>query len=544
MADALASLRRILLPTTSQPRLHSGTARRLPLLWLTGLLVVMLLMLPVLYLIIRVLQADQGSWELIFSSATLATLGRTLVLAGAVTAASILIAVPIAWLTVRTDLPMKRFFALLTALPIVIPSYVGAYLIVASLGPRGVIAQVAQSAFGIDRLPSIYGFPGALYVLTLLSYPYVLLTLRAALQGMDPSLEETARSLGHGPWSTFWRVTLPQLRPALASGSLLIALYVLRDFGAVSIMRYNTFTRVIYIQYKSAFDRASAAGLAIMLVLITMLILYLEVRTRSRASYARTSKEAGRPPAVVPLRRWRWPALMFCALIVTISLLIPLGVLLYWLLRGMAAGETLFPLWQSAGNSLLVSILTGVVALLAAIPAVVLSVRHSGPWNQLPERLTYTAFALPGIVVALAFVFFGANYAPALYQTLFMLILAYLILFLPQAVGALQTSLLQVPVSLEEAARGMGKSPWRVFWRITFPLLRPGALAGVALVFLTTMKELPATLILSPFNFSTLATRVWSSVSEAFFAQAAAPALLLILTSSLPMALILFRERT
>jgi iron(III) transport system permease protein len=334
------------------------------------------------------------------------------------------------------------------------------------------------------------------------------------------------------------------LRPALAGGSLLIALYVLRDFGAVSIMRFNTFTRVIYIQYKSAFDRASAAGLAIMLVLITMLILYLEVRTRSRASYARAPKEAGRPQAVIPLQRWRVPALIFCAFIVTISLLIPLGVLLYWLLRGLAAGETLFPLWQAAGNSLLVSTITGVVALLAAIPAVVLSVRRPGPWNQIPERLTYTAFALPGIVVALAFVFFGANFAPALYQTLFMLILAYLILFLPQAVGALQTSLLQVPTSLEEAARGMGNSPWRVFWRITFPLLRPGALAGMALVFLTTMKELPATLILSPFNFSTLATRVWSAVSEAFFAQAAAPALLLILTSSLPMALILFRERT
>jgi iron(III) transport system permease protein len=125
-----------------------------------------------------------------------------------------------------------------------------------------------------------------------------------------------------------------------------------------------------------------------------------------------------------------------------------------------------------------------------------------------------------------------------------MLVLAYLILLLPQAVGSLQTSLLQVPARLEEAARGMGRRPWSVFWLITFPLLRPGALAGMTLVFLTTMKELPATLILSPYNFSTLATRVWSAVSEAFFAQAAAPALLLILTSSLPMALILFRERS
>jgi iron(III) transport system permease protein len=400
-----------------------------------------------------------------------------------------------------------------------------------------------ESSLGIQRFPSVYGFPGALYVLTLLSYPYVLLTLRAALQGMDPALEETSRSLGRGPWSTFWNVTFPQLRPALVSGSLLITLYVLRDFGAVSIMRFNTFTRVIYVQYKSAFDRASAAGLALILVLLTLSILIIEARTHSRASFERGTSNGGRKLKLVPLGRWRGPALIFCAGIVTLSLLIPLSVLVYWLIRGINAGETLMPLWHAAGNSVLVSVLTAVVALFAAIPAVVLSVRRAGRWNQIPERITYTAFALPGIVVALAFVFFGANFAPVLYQTLFMLILAYLILFLPQAVGSLQTSILQVPQSLEEAARGIGRKPWDVFWRITFPLIRPGALAGMALVFLTTMKELPATLILSPYNFSTLATQVWSAVSEAFFAQAAAPALLLVLTSSLPMALIMFKEQ-
>lgn len=543
MTEVLTTLRRWILPATRQTRVAAGSMHRLPLLWLAGLAVAILLLLPIVYLLIRVLQADAATWSLIFSSSTLATLARTLLLAGAVTLASILVALPIAWLTVRTDLPFKRLWSLLTALPMVIPSYVGAYLIVASLGPRGVLAQMVERALGIESLPSIYGFPGSLYVLTLLSYPYVLLTLRAALQGMDPGLEETSRSLGQGPWSTFWKVTFPQLRPALASGSLLIALYVLRDFGAVSIMRYNTFTRVIYVQYKSAFDRASAAGLALILVLLTLSILYIEVRTRSRASFAHGTNEGGRKLKLVPLGRWRWPSLIYCTVIVTTSLLVPLSVLSYWLVRGLNAGESLFPLWEAAGNSVVVSAITALVALLAAIPAVVLSVRRAGRWNQLPERMTYSAFALPGIVVALAFVFFGANFTPALYQTLFMLILAYLILFLPQAVGSLQTSLLQVPQSLEEAARGMGRKPWNVFWQVTFPLLRPGALAGMALVFLTTMKELPATLILSPLNFSTLATRVWSAVSEAFFAQAAAPALLLVLTSSVPMALILFKEQ-
>jgi iron(III) transport system permease protein len=544
MAEAPTTPRRLLLPAGHSWRVAAALLHRLPLLWLAGFGVGAMLLLPIIYLVVRVLQADSSIWSLILSPSMLATLGRTVLLAGAVTLASALVALPLAWLTVRTDLPFRRVWALLTTLPMVIPSYVGAYLIVASLGPRGVLAKFIMQAFGIEALPAIYGFPGALYVLTLLSYPYVLLTLRAALQGMDPALEEASRSLGHGPWRTFWHVTLPQLRPALAGGSLLIALYVLRDFGAVSIMRYNTFTRVIYIQYKSAFDRASAAGLALILVLLTLSLLIVEVRTRSRASFERSATGGVRKHSPIRLGRWRWPALLFGTGIVVISLVIPLSVLSYWLVRGLYAGEQLQPLWQATGNSVLVSAITAAVALFAAIPVVILSVRRSGRWNRLPERLTYSAFALPGIVVALALVFFGANYAPALYQTLLMLVLAYLILLLPQAVGSLQTSLLQVPAKLEEAARGIGRRPWSVFWLITFPLLRPGALAGMTLVFLTTMKELPATLILSPYNFSTLATRVWSAVSEAFFAQAAAPALLLILTSSLPMALILFRERS
>jgi iron(III) transport system permease protein len=158
------------------------------------------------------------------------------------------------------------------------------------------------------------------------------------------------------------------------------------------------------------------------------------------------------------------------------------------------------------------------------------------------ERVAYVGFALPGIAVALGLVFFGANYAPVLYQTLGMLILAYLILFLPAAVGATRTSLLQISPNVEQAARSLGRSPFQVMTTITLPLVRPGILSGAALVFLLTMKELPATLILSPIGFKTLPASIWSAASEAFFAQAAAPALFLILASSLPLALLTLRE--
>jgi iron(III) transport system permease protein len=399
-----------------------------------------------------------------------------------------------------------------------------------------------ESLVGLERLPSIYGFPGALLVLTLLSYPYILLSVRAALLRMDSALEESSRSLGHGPWKTFQQVTLPQLRPALAAGSLLVALYTLRDFGAVSLMRYDTFTRVIYIQYQSSFDRTSAAVLALVLVLMTLVILVLEVRTRGHARYHGSSVGTARPQPVSPLGHWRWLALLFCGAVVGLALVLPAGVLVYWLVRGLQADEQLTPLWLATRNSVLASGLAAGVTLLAALPVAVLSVRWPGRLTNLLERLTYAGFALPGIVIALALVFFGARYTRPLYQTLPLLILAYLILFLPQAVGAVRASLLQVHPHLEESARSLGRRPWQVFSSITLPLAWPGVAAGAGLVFLTAMKELPATLILGPFGFKTLPTVVWSAVSEAFFARAAAPALLIILASSVPMAFLVLGE--
>jgi len=219
----------------------------------------------------------------------------------------------------------------------------------------------------------------------------------------------------------------------------------------------------------------------------------------------------------------------------------PVAVLVYWVLRGISAGEPMLLLWSHARNSLYVSGLAAVVAVVAALPIATLTVRYPSRISGLLERISYIGFALPGIVVALALVFFGIRYATPLYQTLGLLIFAYAVLFLPTAVGAARTSLLQVNPMIEDAARSLGKTPWQVFATITFPLVRPGVLAGAAMVFLLAMKELPATLILSPIGFKTLATSIWGATEDGFFAQAAAPALLLILASSIPMALLVLR---
>jgi iron(III) transport system permease protein len=521
------------------PRLFRWSS--LPL-WASAILVAVALLLPTVYLAIRALDAGDAALQALLRPRTWATLARTGWLAVAVTAVSAAIAVPVAWLTTRTDLPLRRLWAVLTPLPLVIPSYVGAYLFASALGPRGLLQQWLEAPLGITRLPEIYGFPGALFTLTLLSYPYILLSARAALQRLDPALEEASRSLGRGAWGTFWRVTLPHLRPALGSGGLLVALYALRDFGAVSIMRYDTFTRVIYVQYRS-FDRSQAALFALIVIGLTLVLLAFEARIYGRARYDRDSTGTARPPRYVPLGRWRWPALLFCAALVLLSLVLPASVLAYWLIRGLGAGETLSALGPATWNSLAASGIGAAATILAALPVAILVVRRPGRITRMLERLTYVAFALPGIAVALALVFFGINYARFLYQTFPMLILAYGILFLPQAVGALRTTLLQLHPSLEEAARSLGRGPARVFLTITVPLIRPGLVAGASLVFLTAMKELPATLILAPIGFKTLAIDVWSAVSEAFFARAAAPALLIVLMSSLPMAWFIIREQ-
>ena len=511
-------------------------------IWAPAALVAAAMLLPLAYLIVRTVGAAPEALELLLRVRTVEILVRSFLLVTVVTAASVAIAVPLAWLTVRTDLPLRRLWSVLTVLPLVIPSYVGGFLVVVTLGPRGMLQGLLERTVGLERLPEIYGLPGAALTITLLTYPYVLLTVRAALWGMDPSQVEAARSLGHGPWSSFLRVTLPQLRPAVAAGAVLVALYTLSDFGAVSILRYETFTWAIYVQYESAFDRTLAAALSLVLVGSALALLFVEGRTRGRSRYYRTAAGTSRPSPMVGLGRWRWPALALCGTVVLLALVTPVGVLGYWLARGVAAGEALRPVWAAAASSVYASAAAAVVAVVAAAPVAALAVRYPGRLSALMERATFVGFALPGIVVALALVFFGARYASPLYQTLGLLVFAYVVLFLPLAVGAIRASLTQLSPRMEEAARSLGRRPMPVTVAVTLPLIRPGLLAGGALVFLTAMKELPATLILSPIGFRTLATSIWSATEGSFFAQAAAPALVLVLVSSVPMAFFLFRE--
>ena len=467
------------------------------------------------YLLVR---AGGGGWsataDTLFLERTARLLVRSLGLAAAVSLASAAIGIALAWLTVRCDLPGRRFWRLVAALPLAVPSYVAAF------------------AF-VSNVPELSGFLPTFAVLTLLSYPYVFLPVAAVLERVDPALEEAARSLGDGPATAFRRVTLRQIRPAAATGSLLVCLYVLSDFGAVSILRFDSFTRVIYQSYRSSFDRRPAAILGCLLLVFTLGILVAEARTRGRARYYAGRGTQRRPP-LVRLGRWRWVAVALPAAVAGLALAVPLATTLRWLVDSVQAEVDLGRVGGAAWSSVLGSALGAVVTAAAAVPVAMLAARSRSRVAGFIERSAFIGHALPGIVVALSLVFFTVRFMNPLYQRLPVLVFAYVVLFLPLAVSSVYGSALQAPPSLDEVARSLGKRPLEVFRTVTAPLLAPGVAAGAALVFLTCLKELPATLLLGPTGFETLATRVWSATQAGAYGDAALPALLLVAVGAVP----------
>jgi len=507
---------------------HHARRRVSALTKTAAVMVASIVTLPMLYLLIRSVQGGARAWSaLVMAPSTLSLVSATCLLAAGVAILSIAIALPYAWLVTRTDLPGRRFWAVAGALPLVFPSYIAAFTMVAVLGPRGELARLLGRT-----LPEVaYGYSGALIALGFFCYPYLYLLLVAAMKGLDPALEETARSMGSSRTTVFFKVVLPQLRAPLASGTLLVILYTLSDFGAVSIVRFNTFTTAIYDAYRGLFDRNVAAMLATVLVLLTLIFLAAEwfILRRSPPSLTRPSRRA----TPLQLGSWTWPSLLFVVGVTSIAVVVPFGAIVLWIARGVREDAiSLAP--STIWNSFFVSAITAIVAVMLSLPAAVWSVRGGGVVSNLIERLTYSGYALPGMVIALSLVFFSIRMARPLYQTTALLIVAYLVRFLPEAVAATRSSLSSVSPVFEEAARTLGCGRMEVLRRVTFPMIRPGLLAGGGLVFLTAMKELPATLILRPTSFETLATRVWSEAAVAAWPAAALPALVLLAVSALP----------
>ncbi len=526
--------------TLLRPNFHFR-GRRSFALTLTAFIIVAILLTPVSYLVIRALDAGQDGIDYLLRPRTLTIIQNSMLLVGAVALASAVIGVPFAWLTTRTNLPYRRVWLVLGLLPMVIPSYVSAVTLVRVFGPMGWF----KSTFGFLPMPDIYGFFGAWLTITLLTYPYVVLPVRAAFMKLDPALEEAGRSLGQSRWKIFYKIILPQLRPALAGGMLLSALYALSDFGAVMVLRYNAFTRAIFISYENSFNTPRASVLSLVLVVLTVILLVVERRiaSGSRRNY-KIGTGVARRAQVVQLGGWVIPALIFCGLLLALGLVVPVGVLLSWALNPYVG--TVLSINIDAGqlslNAVSISGATALIAGVIALPLAILSLRGRYQVQRWLVNSVYVGNALPAIVVGLALVYFGVRVVPSFYQTAPLLILGYLIRFVPFTLSSTSSGLTQINPSLEEAARGLGLRSHQVAWRVTLPLVWMSVVAGMALVFLNTMKELPTTLMLRPTGFDTLATRIWTASEVGSYGLIGLPGLILMGVSCLSLLLILWRD--
>ncbi|MFN3595815.1 MAG: ABC transporter permease [Rubricoccaceae bacterium] len=499
-------------------------------------------LVPLAYLLLRALEAEPSEWAaLVVRARNLRLLGHTLALTAGVLAFATALALPLAWLATRADVRGRRLLTLLGVLPLAVPGYVMAYALLAATGTNGLLAL----ALGLE-LPRVSGYAGALLALGLYTFPYLFLNLRAALLGLDPALEEAARSLGHTRREVALRVVLPQLRPAYLAGALLVALHVLGDFGVVSLMRYETFSYALYVQYAAAYDRVYAAWLALMLLALTGTLLWLEARLLRGRRFARAAGTARRTAPPAPLGRWRLPAYAFAGAVALFSIGLPLVTVSFWLLRAdtpaaLADGRWL-ALASALADSVRAALPAALLAALLAVPLAYLSVRHPSRTSRAAERVAYLGYATPPLAFALAFVFFALRTAPFAYQTLGLLVAAYALHFLAEAIGPVRSALYQAPPAVEWAARSLGRSAFGAFRAATLPLVRRGMLASAVLVFLSAVKELPIAFILSPLGFRTLAMGVWSATGEALYSLAAPYALALIASSGALVGLVLSRE--
>jgi iron(III) transport system permease protein len=527
-----------IVPATKPP---APTRRRASVaLWVAAIAVTIPGAAPIAHLVWTVIRPGGFDAGGISVGRLIDLFGSTTLLVVTVTATTLLLGMTTAWLTTRTDLAGRGVWSTLVTLPLVIPSYVGALAMLGSSGNGGLVS-LGLDAIGLPKLPVFAGFWATWGALSLWNFSYVHLITTPALARMDPALEEASRGLGASSRRTLASVVLPQLRPALLGSSLLVALYVISDFGAVSLLRYETFTRAIYTQFRGRLDITPALFLSGILVLGALILVILEQRNRGRAALA--AQRPARPPTRVALRGGRRvAAYAYLSGVVMAALVLPLLTLGWWAVQGMSVGAVFSPVWAEATRSAGVAGAAAVVTVIAALPVAILTVRHPSRSARALEAVSWSTYSLPHLAVGLGFLILSIRFAPAVYQTVILLVIAYVAMFLPQALSAVQTGLRQVAPSLEEASRSLGSGGLATLTRVTAPLVWRSLLAGGALVFLTVMKELPATLLLRPTGFETLSVRIWSAATELFYTQASVAALVLVAISALPLYLLVSRD--
>ena len=521
-----------------------------------SLFFVALVCLPISVLLLSWHSVDTQIWNHLWETQMTRLLSNTAILLAGVGVGVTLIGVSLAWLTSLCEFPGRRWLDWALMLPFAIPAYVLAFVFVGLLDFSGPVQTLLREWFGSGlRLPSVRSTGGVIIVFILVFYPYVYLLARTAFLAQGKGFMEAARVLGLSPWQAFWRVALPVARPAIGAGVALALMEALADFGAVSVFNFDTFTTAIYKTWYGFFSLASATQLASLLLLFVAVLLFSEQRARGAI---RPSNERPRGKALYKLRGWKaFLATTWCCLVFLCAFVIPILQLLAWFWqRGRFDLDERYTalITHTLYLGLMAAAITVTAALLLAFA------KRMTPTKRMHALVGFAnlGYALPGSVLAVAIMLafsyldehaviplslsFGGAGKPILLGSLSALLLAYMIRFMAVAYGPLEGALARIKPSLPESSRSLGISGLSLFRRVYLPLLLPGSLSAALLVFVDVLKEMPATLLMRPFGWDTLAVRIFEMTSEGEWARASLPALTLVLVGLLPVVLLIRRS--
>lgn len=494
-----------------------------PLVTTVALLLVAATFVPLGYIVSEIFATGPSqAAELVFRPRVGQLLANTVGLVVCTVPICVLLGVGLAWVVERTNVPGKAWWGPIFAAPLAVPAFVNSYAWV--------------SAF-----PTMHGLSAGVVIATMSYFPLVYLPAAATLRRLDPAVEESARALGSGPVAVFARIVLPQLRLAILGGGLLIALHLLAEYGAFVMIRFDTFTTAIFEQYQSSFAGPAGSMLAGVLVLCCLVLLAGEAGLRGRARYARIGSGAPRAAARIRLGSGTIPVLAALAVVTIGALGVPLWTIGRWLRIGGAQVWDFTEIGEALGQTVGLAAAAALLTTLCAFPVAWIAVRSTSVFARMVEGANYITSSLPGIVIALAMVTVTIRWAPPLYQTVTMVVAAYVLLFLPRALVSVRAGLAQVPIGLEEVSRSLGKSGPATFVRVTLRLTAPAAASAAALVFVAVATELTATLLLVPNGTRTLAMRFWSLSGELDYA-AAAPYALIMIVAAVPVTYLLFTQ--
>lgn len=510
-------------------------------------------LLPLSVLGLSWMEVDKEIWAHLLDTVLSSLLINTLVLLLGVGVIVSLLGVSLAWLTAVCDFPGRNFFDWALMLPLAMPTYVIAFVMVGLLDYSGPLQSFLRDIFGSSFvLPEIRSAAGLVLVLSLVLYPYVYMLARSAFLSQGRGLLDAARVLGLGPWMGFYKVALPMARPAIAGGVALALMETLADFGAVSVFNYDTFTTAIYKTWYGFFNIHAAGQLASLLLLFVVVALWLERRSRGEARY-----HQGGQKYRIQLTGWQaWMATLFCILVLSCAFIVPVLKLLSWV-KSNYLGDLDARYMNLLGHSLGLAALAGCVTVSIAFFLALIKRSYSWPLVSPLVQWATLGYALPGSILAvgimLSFAFIdnglsklyalmGVESGYYLVGGVLALILAYVVRFMAVAFGAIDSGFEQIRPSVTEAARSLGASWQQLLGRVYLPMLTPGLLTAILLVFVDVMKEMPATLLLRPFGWDTLAVRVYEMTSEGEWERAALPGITLVLAGLIPVLLLVRRS--